>query len=263
MDLGIKGKTALVCGGSSGLGFASAKSLAKEGARVVIVGRDPNKLNSSIELLRSATHSDVYESVFDLSQVTKIESWFQDVKKSYGPFDILVNNVGGPKPTTAIETSAQDWQTGFEQVFLSISTLSKLVIPDMKTNGFGRIISITSLSAVEPIESLVISSSMRAALTAFHKTLANEVGVFGITVNTVMPGVIHTQRIEQLRSAKAHRSGTTLDFEMQQTAKQIPVGRMGRPEELGDLVAFLASTRASYIHGANIPVDGALKRGWM
>jgi 3-oxoacyl-[acyl-carrier protein] reductase len=136
------------------------------------------------------------------------------------------------------------------------------MIPAMKAQKHGRIITITSLSVLEPIDHLVVSTAMRTAVTAFMKTLSKEVAPFGITANTVLPGVIHTDRIVNLRKAKAERDGSTLAFEMEKTAKTIPMGRLGEPHELASLVAFLASEKASFITGANIPVDGGMRHAW-
>ncbi len=179
-----------------------------------------------------------------------------------GAVDILVNNVGGPPPSTAAATTAAAWQSGFDQIFLSAVLLTQHLVKPMVSRSFGRVITITSLSVVEPIEQLVVSTAMRLAVTGFAKTLASEVAGSGVTVNTVLPGVVHTERIENLRSAKAARDGTTLADEMARTAGQIPAGRMGRPDELAHRVAFLASERARYISGVQIPVDGGLRKGW-
>jgi len=261
MELGIKGKRALVCGGSKGLGFASAKALAQEGTNLIVCARNEQALNEAANSIRQETGVKVETFVGDLSQPSVVQNLVSFVQNSDG-IDILVNNVGGPAPTAAATTSMQDFQKGFEQLFLSVTNLTQGILPAMRQKKFGRIITITSISVVEPIEHLAVSSSMRAAVSGFMKTLSAEVAADGITVNNVLPGIIHTARIEDLRRAKAARSGTTLEEEMNFSANSIPSKRLGRPEELGSVVAFLASTQASYVTGTNIGIDGGLRRSW-
>jgi 3-oxoacyl-[acyl-carrier protein] reductase len=209
----------------------------------------------------SANQPPKYLSV-DLSKPDNIGQFAIKARELLGRVDILINNVGGPPPSSAQATSLEQWQSGFNQIFLSAVLLTQALTPDMKKNKFGRIITLTSLSVFEPIEHLVVSTSMRTAVTAFMKTLSKETAPFGITANTVLPGVIHTERIVNLRKAKAERDGTTLESELEKTKNAIPMGRLGTPEELADIVAFLASERASYITGVNIPVDGGIRHSW-
>ena len=262
MDLKLKGKKALICASSRGLGFASAKQLAAEGCDIYLCARNENELAAAAKAIEPPKGVQVLYKAIDLSVPSSTNSLLAEVKNEFGRVDILVNNVGGPPPSPAATTSAEAWQNGFNQLFMSAVSLSQAVLPDMITAKFGRIITITSLSVVEPIDHLAVSTAMRLAVTGFSKTLATEVAEHGITVNTVMPGVIHTQRIENLRLAKAERDGTTLATEMEKTAKIIPAKRLGHPEELAALVAFLASPVASYITGANIPVDGGMRKAW-
>lgn len=264
MDLKLSGKKAVVCASSQGLGLAVAKELYAEGVNVLICARSEESLKRAAQEIASyANRKDLPLTLTaDLSNPSTVLQFADQAKKMLGGLDILVNNVGGPPPSSAETTTLEAWRKGFEQIFLSATLLTQSVLPVMKAQNFGRIITITSLSVLEPIDHLVVSTSMRTAVTAFMKTLSKEVASFGITANTVLPGVIHTDRIVNLRKAKAERDGTSLELEMDKTAKTIPLGRLGKPEELASLVAFLASPKASYITGVNIPVDGGMRHAW-
>jgi 3-oxoacyl-[acyl-carrier protein] reductase len=264
MDLRLKGKRAIVCAASKGLGLAIAKELYLEGATLLICARGASELkNAADEIARYARRSEPPKiSIVDLSIPSEAERFASEAASTLGGVDILVNNIGGPPPSSAEATSLDAWRKGFDQIFLSAVRLTQAVIPTMKSQNFGRIITITSLSVAEPIDHLVVSTAMRTAVTTFMKTLSKETASHGITVNTVQPGVIHTDRIVSLRLAKAEREGTSLETEIAKTAKAIPIGRLGEPKELADLVTFLASPLASYITGANIPVDGGMKASW-
>lgn len=262
MDLKLTGKKAVVCASSKGLGLAVAKQLAQEGCELFLCSRHEKDITQAAEMLAQEHRVKVHARAFDLSHPGSAAALKLAATEAMGSIDILVNNVGGPAPSAAETTTEAAWRTGFDLLFMSAVGLTQLVIPEMKERGFGRIITITSLSVVEPIDHLAVSTAMRLAVTGFSKTLANEVADRGITVNTVMPGVIHTQRIENLRLARASREGTTLQVELDKTAQLIPAKRLGRSEELAALVAFLASPLASYINGANIPVDGGMRKAW-
>ena len=264
MDLGIKNKNALVCASSKGLGLAVAKRLYSEGVNLAICSRTEADLIKAVAEITESNPSGgkIVSYTIDLSDSSHIGDFATKIKSQLGTIDILVNNVGGPPPSSAEQTDIAAWQNGFNQLFLSSILLTKELIPAMKGSQWGRIITITSLSVVEPIDHLVVSTAMRSAVTAFMKTLSKELAPAGITVNTVQPGVIHTDRIVNLRKSKADRSGTTLESEMLKTSESIPAKRLGKPEELADLVAFLASKNAAYITGVNIPVDGGMRHSW-
>lgn len=261
MNLDLKGKKALVCASSKGLGRAVAESLAEEGVSLVLCARDNEQLQSSAQAIRDRYQVPVHALALDLAAAGAPQRLAQFAQDQLGTIDILVNNVGGPAPSAAHATSEAAWRLGFDQIFMSSTLLTSELLPGMRERRFGRIITITSISVVEPIEHLAVSTAMRAAVTGFAKTLATEVAKDGVTVNTVLPGIIHTQRIEDLRRARAERNGTVFEDEMAKTAKEIPVGRLGRPEELAHLVTFLASPKASYITGEKILIDGGLRRG--
>jgi len=263
MNLEIAGKNALVCASSKGIGLAIAQSLAREGVNLFLCARNRDHLQTAAAAIQAGSQVRVAFAEVDLAQTAAVAKLAQTAAAELGPIDILINNVGGPAPSTAAATATAAWQKGFEQLFLSSTQLTQLILPEMQRRGFGRIITITSLSVVEPIANLCISSAMRAAVTAFCKTLAVEVAPRGITVNTVMPGIIHTDRIQYLRQEKAKRDGTTLGEEMEKTAKDIPMGRIGAVEEIADAVTFLASAKASYITGVNLQVDGGLRKSWV
>ena len=263
MDLKLHGKRALVCASSEGLGFAVAEGLAREGCELVIVSSNENKINdAATRLCQNIPGAKVRACATDLTKTDACLTLVDKIITNIGGVDILVNNVGGPPPSSALNTPTEDWQLGFERLFLSSAAMTSGLVPGMRERGFGRVINITSLSVLEPIDHLAISGAMRAAITSWAKLLSKEVARFGVTVNCVMPGIIHTKRIENLRALKAQREGTTVDEEMAKTAREIPAGRIGSTEELASLVAFLASPLASYITGQNIAVDGGLRRGW-
>ena len=255
-------RNALVCAASQGLGLATAKALAASGMDLCICARNEERLRTVAASLSTEYGVKVHAIALDLALPESSERLAREATRLLGHVDVLVNNVGGPPPSAAAQTTASAWKQGFEQVFLSSTLLTTALLPAMRERKFGRIITITSISVLEPIENLVVSTAMRLAVTGFTKTLAVEVAKDGVTANTVLPGIIHTQRIESLRRAKAEREGTTLEQEMARSEAAIPAGRMGRPEELAALVSFLASDAASYITGVHIPVDGGLRRGF-
>ncbi|MBP9708933.1 MAG: SDR family oxidoreductase [Oligoflexales bacterium] len=262
MDLQLSDKKALICAASKGLGFAIAEQLAKEGCEIAICSRNSNELDLAQKKLQSLSKKPIVALICDLADPSQVKKLAETLVNKWGCVDILINNVGGPANSSAEHTSHEQWQKGFEQVFLSCALLTQSLIPTMRMQKFGRVITITSLSVREPIDNLVVSTSMRAAVTTFCKTLAKEVAAAGITINTVLPGVIHTERIENLRRNKAEKAGTTLEYELEQTRTQIPMQRLGQAQELASLVAFLASPLSSYITGENIAVDGGLSKSW-
>jgi 3-oxoacyl-[acyl-carrier protein] reductase len=255
MDLGLKGKVALVIASSRGLGQAMAFALAREGVKVAVTGRNLEELKKSVEMIEAAGGTALALS-WDLSDASLIDSMVSKVEKELGPVDILVNNTGGPPPTLATGQDPALWQKSFNDMVLSLIGITDRVLPGMRQRKWGRIITSTTSGAIAPIKNLAISNTLRAALQAWSKTLASEVAADGITVNVIMPGRVATDRLRQLDEARAQRENMSYESVVQASLRQIPMGRYGDPQEYGDAAAFLASQNASYITGSVIRVDG-------
>ena len=255
MDLGIQGKVALVLASSRGLGQAIAVSLAREGVKVAVTGRNEDGLQQSVRLIEAAGGKAVALN-WDLADLTAIDALVSKVEKELGPIDILINNTGGPPPTTAAGQDPALWQKSFNDMVLSLIAITDRVLPGMRQRKWGRIITSTTSGAIAPIKNLAISNTLRAALLAWSKTLAAEVAAEGVTVNVIMPGRVATDRLRQLDEARAKREGISYEDVVKASLKQIPMERYGDPKEYGDTAAFLASQNASFITGAVIRVDG-------
>jgi 3-oxoacyl-[acyl-carrier protein] reductase len=248
MDLGIDGRVALVMGASKGLGKGVAAALAAEGATVAIASRSRERLDATVEGLEG----EVTAFVADAGDLDRLAALPAEVEAELGPIDILVANTGGPPRGLALDNSIAEWEEAYRSLVLGLRVLVGAVVPSMRDRGWGRIVNIGSSSTVEPIPSLTLSNANRLAAIGFLKTLAREVAVDGITVNTIATGKFGTDRL-------AEHEGS-LEIAERNARETVPAGRLGTPEEFGDLVAFLASDRAAYISGATIPIDGALLR---
>lgn len=263
MDLGLRGKVALVAAASKGLGKAVAMCLAEEGANVAICARDETVLNTTAREIRAATGVDVLAVPADVSKAEDIARFVDKAAQHFGHLDILVTNAGGPPSGTFASFGDADWQAAFNLTLMSAVRLIRAVVPHMRAAGGGRIVNIASLSVKQPIEGLLLSNSIRTAVVGLAKTLSFELAGDNILINNVCPGYYDTDRVKELDAAQAAREGRTIEEVAQEKAKTIPLGRRGRPEELGALVAFLCSRQAAYITGTTIQIDGGAYRGIM
>ncbi|RYY49582.1 MAG: SDR family oxidoreductase [Chitinophagaceae bacterium] len=256
MNLNLKGKTAIVCGSTQGLGYASAVELALMGASIVLFARSEEKLKEVIGKLDTShdqTHSYL---VADFSNVAEVKAVIDAYIESGNRAQILVNNTGGPAGGPALTAMNNEFLQAFNNHLINNHQLVQALVPGMKTAGWGRIINIISTSVKAPLAGLGVSNTIRAAVANWSKTLATELGPFGITVNNVLPGFTATVRADYVIAKKAKDTGRTEEAIMEELVKEIPVGRIGQPEEFGAAVAFLCSPAAAYINGINLPVDG-------
>lgn len=259
MDLGLEDKVALVAAASKGLGRAVAAELAAEGAALVICARGREALEAARDDIASSTGADVRAVVADVSQAEGIAALGSAALSAFGRVDILVTNAGGP-PAGIFEM--HDWSTWQRSVDLTLRSaveLTRVVLPGMRARKWGRVIHVTSIAAKQPVDNLMLSNSIRAAVTGFSRTLANEVASDGVTVNTLIPGYTRTERVEELAHANAAKEGTTPAAVMARFEREIPMHRLAEPREFAALAAFIASERASYITGQSMVVDG----GWI
>jgi 3-oxoacyl-[acyl-carrier protein] reductase len=259
MDLGLGGKVALVAGASRGLGHAIARELAGEGAAVAICARSEARLAQAGQAIAAATGARVLPVAADVSEPKDVERLVRTVIEALGRVDILVTNSGGPPPGTFETTPPEAWQGAFDVLLRSAVEMTRAVLPGMKERRFGRILNVTSITVKQPVESLILSNALRAAVTGMARTLASEVASFGITVNNVLPGYTRTERLDELAEATARRTGETSAGFFERLEREIPMRRVGDPRELAALCAFLASERASYVTAQSIAVDG----GWI
>lgn len=258
MDLGLKGKRALVLSSSRGLGKACAESLAAEGADVVLTARSSDQLTAAMDGINAKGSGRAYKVVGDLSR--DAERIYLHANDQLGGIDILIANTGGPPAGTALAVKPEQWTPQFEAIVVPVYTIAGLVLPGMRERGFGRIITIASTSVQQPLPNLVLSNALRSSIVGWSKTLSAEVARDGITVNMVLPGRILTDRTGQLDAANAKAQGKTVAEITEAMLASIPAGRYGRVEEFADVVCFLASARASYVTGSMIRVDGGAVR---
>lgn len=256
MNLGLKNKVAIVAASSKGLGRACAMSLASEGAKVTIFSRNQSKIQKTASEISNSTGTEVLPLCADVSVKKDIERVVKSTIDRFSGIDIVVNNAGGPPFGYFGDFDLSQWQQAVELNLFSTINMINFALPYMKNKNWGRIINITSISVKQPISGLILSNTVRSGVVGLAKTLSNELAPYNITVNNVCPGRILTDRIIQLANNRAASRKKTYDAVIKDMEKDIPLGRLGKPEELGDYVAFLASERASYITGTTLQVDG-------
>jgi len=263
MDLGLKGKVALVAGGSQGLGLAVALDFAREGAKVAICALDDPHLQAAAEAIGKAGGGEVFAIPADVSDLEQAKNFVRKSAARFGTVDILVNNAGGPPSMSFLEIDDELWLRGCRLNLLSTIVMTREAVPIMKEKRWGRIINMTSIAVKQPIDGLILSNTVRSGVIGFAKSLSNELASFNITVNSVCPGYTMTDRVRNLSKVLAEKQGTTPEAVVQKWAAEIPMKRIGTPEEFASLVVYLASQQAGYITGAAVQIDGGWYKGIM
>jgi 3-oxoacyl-[acyl-carrier protein] reductase len=260
MDLGLRGRCAIVCAASQGLGRASALALAREGAALALCARQADVLERTASEISAETGAVVLPVRADVSNAADIDRLVRTALDRLGAIDVLVTNTGGPPSAPFEQIDDEGWYAAIDSLLMSVVRLSRVVLPHMRARGGGRIINITSVSVKQPVEGLVLSNALRAAVTGLTKTLSNELAPDRILVNCVAPGYTATDRVRELAEVAAKREGLAPEAVQRRTEDRIPLRRLGTTSEFGDAVAFLASERASYITGVTLQVDGGFVR---
>jgi 3-oxoacyl-[acyl-carrier protein] reductase len=261
MNLNLKSRNALVIAASSGLGAACAEALSGEGANVAICSRDLDRIRGAAAAMEKKTGNPVLPITADISDLGSVEELAGRVKSELGAPDILVTNCGGPPPGDFKDLSRTQWEEGISGVLVSVLDLCRAFIPSMAAKGWGRVVMVTSVSAKHPIDGLMVSNTLRSGLLGLARSLSREYGPQGVLVNCVLPGFMATQRLNQLAAERAAKAGISEKALRAGWEADIPLRRIADPAELGDVVAFLCSERASYVTGSAIMVDGGYSRG--
>jgi 3-oxoacyl-[acyl-carrier protein] reductase len=261
MDLGLKDRVALVAASSQGLGKAVALEFAREGVRLALCARTESTLSAAAEEIRTETGAPILARAVDVTIPRDVQQFVADVVRRFGTVDICVANAGGPPSKTFAETTLEDWHAAADLNFMSTIYLAKETLPLMQQQRWGRFIAITSLTVKQPVDGLILSNAVRTGVSGLIKSLSNEYGPYNVLVNNVCPGYTATSRLMELAGTLAAREGVSAEEVRSRWTSQIPLQRLGQPQELANLVVFLASERASYITGASIAVDGGVIRG--
>jgi len=259
MDLGLKGRVALVAASSKGLGKAVAEELAAEGVSLVLCARGEAALRATADAIAKRHGVPVHAVAADVGQAGEAERVAREGIARFGTIDILLTNSGGPPPGPFESLTREAWDNAVALVLSSVIEFCRSVLPGMKERRWGRILNVTSIAAKQPVDNLMLSNSIRAAVIGFARTLATEVAPHGVTVNNLLPGFTRTERMVELSEVTAHKDGISTEQALARYAAAVPMGRMGEPREFAALAAFLASERASYITGQSMAVDG----GWI
>ena len=262
MDLELQNRVAMVAAASEGIGRAAAEALAREGCRVSICGRTLEKLSAAkTELEAAVPGARILAVAADVSDGTALERWHAETVKAFGPVEILVTNTGGPPAARFLKLTEEQWRSGIDSTLMNVIRMSRRVIPGMQEKKWGRIVHITSLAAKQPIDLLTISSTLRAGLSGLTKAMANQLAADNILVNAVLPGHVLTHRQVHLNELRSKEEGIPVEAYAARVQQAIPLGRYAAPREIGEVIAFLCSARASYITGASLQVDGGIIQG--
>ncbi|HWG49062.1 MAG TPA: SDR family oxidoreductase [Candidatus Acidoferrales bacterium] len=261
MDLGLKGRGVIVAASSEGIGRATAEAFAREGAQVAMCARTEKTLRDAAEKIRSATGAEVYSEPLDVTDAAAVQRFTDTVAKQFGRIDVCVTNAGGPPAKNFLSVSLEEWRKAVEMNFMSVVHFARAVIPYMQRHRWGRIVTITSVTVKQPVDALVMSNAVRAGVVGLVKSLSNEFGKDGITVNNVAPGYTATERLKELAGVRALAEGTSPDTIYEQWASAAPLKRLGGPGEIADVIVWLASQKAAFITGQTVLADGGIYRG--
>lgn len=261
MDLGLKGRGVIVAASSEGIGRATAEAFAREGAQVAMCARTETTLREAADQIRKATAAEVLAETLDVTDAVAVRRFAENVAKQFGRIDACVANAGGPPAKNFLSVGMDEWRRAIDMNFMSAINLAHAVIPHMQRHRWGRFVTITSVSVKQPVESLVMSNAVRAGVVGLVKSLSNEFGKDGITVNNVAPGYTATERLKELAGVRALAAGVSPDKVYEQWAADAPLKRVGQPQEIADAIVWLCSERASYITGQTLLVDGGIYHG--
>lgn len=261
MDLGLKGRGVIVAASSEGIGRATAEAFAREGAQVAMCARTEKTLRDAAEKIRGATGAEVYAEPLDVTDAAAVQRFTDTVAKQFGRIDVCVTNAGGPPAKNFLSVSLEEWRKAVEMNFMSVVHFARAVIPYMQRHRWGRIVTITSVTVKQPVDALVMSNAVRAGVVGLVKSLSNEFGKDGITVNNVAPGYTATDRLKELAGVRALAEGTSPDTIYEQWASAAPLKRLGGPGEIADVIVWLASQKAAFITGQTVLADGGIYRG--